>query len=385
MRLSALGDIVVSASVLGFLREFLDKVSEKTQSKWQIEWFVDERFSGILRDSPCISKLHSLPFKKYLKSPFGIYKIYRYMRKCGEFDIVIDMQGLLKSALVGRMLRTKRFVGFSGRGCRERMASALYSQCVDISYESNILVRNFVLVFSTADGDLQEILKDILQDNNTESIENSIMKLPQFRSALTLRSAGFGIECLNLAIFSDNFLAHKKATLQSNSQKFPIALLESKKFLFVIEASIAEKIYPIDKFLTLAQMLKNHYDKVDIYVIWHSNEKGANALIAGLESQNINAIKLPPLDFNSIKFTLKNMDMIIGGDTGITHLSWALGIKTITLLGNQLESSGKNMRHTRLKRILLGNPYILSESQTFEIASIAPSAIFECIKAQLIK
>ncbi|MGX3012091.1 lipopolysaccharide heptosyltransferase I [Helicobacter sp. 23-1044] len=365
VRLSALGDVVISASVLGLLRECLGEGAK-------IEWFVDERFSGILRDSPCIDVLHALPFKKYLKSPLGICRIYRYMRKCGDFDAVLDMQGLLKSALIGRMLKSKKFVGFGARGCRERVASALYSQCVDICYDANILARNFALIFSAVVGDLGEILRN----KDAESQENAIMNLDKFRKMRHLKSDGFGIDSQNLADFGDEFLMHQKLALQNKSSDFSS---KAKRFLFIIEASITEKIYPIAKFIALAKMLKKHFENINIYVVWSENESGANALVCELKSQNINATKLPKLDFNNIKFVLKNMDVVIGGDTGITHLGWVLGAKTITLLGNAGESSGKNMRHTRLKRILLGNPYVLSKSGDFEIGTIAPSAIFACV------
>lgn len=362
------------------MREFLSK---NTNDEIRIDWFIDERFSGILRNSPIISNLHALPFKKWLKSPFGIYKIYRYMRSLREYDVVIDMQGLLKSALLGRLLHAKKFVGFSKRGCREGIASIFYNQRVDISYDTNILVRNFTLVFSALGAFKQEIL----QNTNAESLESAIMSLPEFRQMISLRDKAFGVDSLNLAIFSDAFLAHKKATLQSTrhnyTPEFPSELAESKKFLFIIEASIMEKIYPIDSYIALAQMLYCYYKNVDIYILWNTNENDANILVQELESRNIRAIKLPALDLNSVKFTLKNMDIIIGGDTGITHLGWAIGACSIALLGNQKHSSGKNMRHTRLKRVLLGNPYILSKSGEFEISSIPPKAIFDCIKAQI--
>lgn len=77
------------------------------------------------------------------------------------------------------------------------------------------------------------------------------------------------------------------------------------------------------------------------------------------------------------------MDMVIGGDTGITHLAWAVGARSIVLLGNTPNTSSKNMSKTRLRRVLLGNPFVLSDSGKFEIASIAPNLIFERIKAEL--
>ena len=410
VRLSALGDVVVSASVLGGLGVLLGGllVADKKE-KLQIDWFVDERFGGILRDSPCISTLHTLPFKKWLKSPFGIYKIWRYARSCGQYDVVIDMQGLLKSAIVGKFLQSKKFVGFSAKGCREGLASVFYTHKVDIPYHTNILVRNFLVAFSSFGVDVRNILRRIGREDlyeegmeeipnasNIEKLESTVMNLRGFKRVLDLRGAGFGIDISKVADFSDRFLSYQKSMAtkasankntqdaQSKTQNIPKEILESKKFLFVIEASIKEKTYPIDKYCTLAQLLQKHYENIAVYVVWNDDEKKADSLTTLLESKNIKAIKLPRLDFNSIKFVLKNMDIVIGGDTGITHLAWAIWQPcAIVLLGNRLDSSGKNMRESRLKRVLLGNPFVLSESEEFEIASISPAKIFECVKENL--
>lgn len=435
VRLSALGDVIVSASVLGGLRLFSANALSPKEDL-QIDWFVDERFSGVLEDSPCVDCLHSLPFKKWLKSPIGIYKIWRYMRSCGKYDAVIDMQGLLKSALVGKFLRSKKFMGFSARGCREGIASVFYTHRVDIAYHTNILVRNFLVVFGAFGMDLHKILKsiglrldkDYLEDleridsalkatksdseESIEGLERVIMNLGAFKRMIDLRGEGFGINAGKLIDFDDKFLAHKKHLAQKYFKKYcskgvkasqefgqeyaqdfgkessldscPKEVLESKKFLFVLEASIEEKTYPIDKYCTLARMLQKHYGNITIYVIWNEAEGRANEMISLLKSRQIRAIKLPKLDFNNIKFVLKNMDIVIGGDTGVAHLAWAIWQPcSIALLGNSEISSGKNMRQTRLKRVLLGNPFVISQSGEFEIASIAPDAIFECVKAHL--
>lgn len=409
VRLSSLGDVVISASVLGGLGVLLGGLNATQKERIKIDWFVDERFGGVLHDSPYIHTLHCLPFKKWLKSPLGIYKMWKYARACEEYDTVIDMQGLLKSALVGKFLKSKKFIGFSARGCRESLASLFYTQKVDINYDANILVRNFLVAFSSFGVDLQRILQRIgredwyegvehLANIDVERLEKAVMNLRGFKRVVDLRGEGFGINVATLADFSDTFLAYKKSlALQrtnknsaesstNSSNPCPKEILEAKKFLFVIEASMEAKTYPIDKYRALAQILQKYYKNIAIYVIWNDYERRADELVSLLKTKNIRAIKLPKLDFNNIKFVLKNMDIVIGGDTGITHLAWAIWQPlSILLLGNSAHSSGKNMRDTRLQRVLLGNPFVLSQSDEFEIASISPDVIFDCIKAHLDK
>lgn len=85
VRLSALGDIIVSAVFLAAIKECLPNA--------QIEWFVDERFGAILEHSPYIDKLHPIALKSALTTlnPLKIFKLFKSLRAY-EYDIIIDMR-----------------------------------------------------------------------------------------------------------------------------------------------------------------------------------------------------------------------------------------------------------------------------------------------------
>lgn len=323
IRLSSLGDVIIATSVLGVLREC------------EVEWFVDERFSGVLKHSMRISKIHALPFKRLLKSPKGILQIRKYCRECGEFDAVVDMQSLIKSAFIGSFIHTKRYIGFSFRGCREGLASLFYSYKVVLPYDENILKRNLSL-FEPLGVECERILPDS-----------------------RLRNIGFDEIKIQPSV---------KATMQIQNQC---------KFLFVLEASITQKEYPVEKFAVLAQLISHKIQNFCVFVIWNKNETKADELCERLGKLNIFYQKMPQLDLNELKFCIAHMDCVIGGDTGVTHLAWAMGRECITLYGNALSTSGKNMSSTKLERVLLGNPYLVSQSGEFEISSIDENDIFK--------
>ncbi|EJC15423.1 glycosyltransferase 9 family protein [Helicobacter pylori Hp P-25] len=116
VRLSALGDIIVSAVFLAAIKErFADA---------QIEWFVDERFGAILEHSPYIDKLHPIALKSALTTfnPLKIFKLFKSLRAY-EYDIIIDMQGLIKSALITQMLKAPKKVGFDHASAREGLSA----------------------------------------------------------------------------------------------------------------------------------------------------------------------------------------------------------------------------------------------------------------------
>ena len=552
IRLSALGDVIISSSVLPFLRKYASS----------IEWFVDERFCKVLEDSPFIDRLHSLPFKKLLKSPFGIYKIYRYCKNLGFYDYVIDMQGLLKSAIVGKCLNTKHFIGYSSRGARESLASLFYTHKVDIAYDENILVRNYALFDDVFEGfslnlDLSHVARksenldseildsinsrnlenssyceknslhckpktkildsspSLANDENARHVEQSETSTCNLDSSYSFRMTGnldsspkakndtWNLDSTNfrhsetkvknleskpsLTAYNDTFPSSHCESLPNNITSYPCGnipttiapshseglhsktptshsspcgrgigggvsdidsqnnaeLLESKKnenlesestvmlgesetslkqnlessrnfradstktsslgfnaslipdslkelfsdninILFILEASIPQKMYGIENFCKLASLI--HNERTRFYVIWNEHEDLANSLIAMLESRNLACQKLPKMDFNEVKFCISNMHCVIGGDTGITHLAWAMNIFCITLYGNQSGiTKSKNMRDTRLERVLLGNAYLASAEGKFEIDSIAPEDIAEVFLREFYK
>ena len=343
IRLSAFGDVVIASSMLAGLKALGD---------YRIEWFVDERFSGILEHSPCIAKVHALPFKKLLKSIGGIFEIRKYCKNCGEFDMVVDMQGLIKSAIVGKCLNTTKFVGFSKEGAREQFASFFYTHKVEIPYDSNILERNFCVLFSH--------IKEFQANPFT------------LKRVLPLHTQSLGI--------------HYHDIPESLSTHFSeLNKLEAKPytFLFILEASIKDKMYPIEKFAKLAHLLQGFLQNCHFYILWHDDKENADKLSTLLKKQSLNTTQLSKMDFNSLKFCLKQIDCVVGGDTGVTHLAWAMGANCITLYGNNTKTSGKNMSNTKLERVLLGNPYIASKSASFEIASIEPREIFDIFKLKI--
>ena len=71
------------------------------------------------------------------------------------------MQGLIKSALISRLIPSTVTLGFDKASIRESMASIFYNKKFNFSYEKNIVERNLELVkFSLG---LNYIPKDIRQ------------------------------------------------------------------------------------------------------------------------------------------------------------------------------------------------------------------------------
>lgn len=69
------------------------------------------------------------------------------------------------------------------------------------------------------------------------------------------------------------------------------------------------------------------------------------------------------------------MDLVIGGDTGITHLAWALKRPSITLFGATPPS--RFSLQTKQNCYLMANPNANYDKQDFSIQKISPKEIFD--------
>ncbi|MDF1883594.1 lipopolysaccharide heptosyltransferase I [Sulfurimonas sp. SAG-AH-194-C21] len=270
VRLSALGDIVNSAVVLQFIKENYPDA--------QIEWITEEVFSPILELLPQLNAVHTINLKrvKKEKSLQLLKETLQTLKKLNNFDIIIDMQGLIKSALVSRLIG-KNTHGFDKSSTRESLATLFYKSTSHISYESNVLKRNAFIVCD---------------------------------------ALGFKI--------SDEMLLNKQAIF-SVSKKYELPK-DKKNVAFVIGASWQSKIYPKELIVELCNALKE-----DAYIIWGSEKEKRSA--EWIVDNSKYATLAPSLELTELVAYISAMDLLIGNDTGPTHIAWAQNIASITLLG----------------------------------------------------
>lgn len=280
-----------------------------------ISWFCDARFEQIARLLAGVDEVVALPLKdkKFLKS----FEILR--QKQGQFDIIIDLQGLLKSALVSRILG-KNIFGFDRFSAKEGLASIFYTHKYSCNYDKNIILRNlelcaFALNFSF---DEKEILtkKPCFLKNSRIPNENS--KIPSDESRIP----------------SD------ESRIPDKNFRIP-----SKKILIAPFASENSKCYA-----HFASVIKGAKEFAQCFLVAGSEierEKATKLASSG-------ATLLAPLDLAQILEFMDTCDLIIGNDSGITHLAWAQNCATITLFGNR--SGARNAFATPKNLIIQATP-----------------------------
>ncbi len=326
VKLSALGDVIHAASVLEFIKHYIPNS--------QIDWFIEERNYQILEYNPYIDNILKLNLKS-AKNSFSnlfqeILKIKKFAKK--DYDIVIDMQGLLKSAIVSKIL-SKNCVGYDKNSIRESLASLFYRSKFDIPYHYNTIDRYRLLVSKALNIDIKK--EDILNKKPYLFYDKSI-------------------SCV-----VEKFLSSTK-----------------KNVVFIIGSTWQSRIYPKEKLVEVARELNANI------LIPHANE---NEKKDGLYIQDRckNVKLLPRMDLNDLKNLISHVDLLIGNDTGPSYIAWANNIPSITLFG---PTPPTRIYETDINKMLKSpskvNPYKLNKND-FSIKKIPSQAIIELANSLL--
>ena len=316
VKLSSLGDIVHSMVVLQFIK--------KHYPESVIDWVVEKRFKGILENNPHINQIHTVNLNliKKDRSLKSLFTEIPKIKKFGQYDVVIDLQGLIKSAIITKLIRSRKIVGFDKNSIRERLSSYFYDQKVAIGYDQNTIVRYVKLIS----------------------------------------------EALSIKITNDDII-NKEFYLFSKS-KFLIP--QTPYIVFVVSSTWQSRNYPKEKFTQVAQAIKK-----SCIVIWGNEKEKEKAEWMSSESNYIQV--MPKLSLDDLKHVIDHASLLIGNDTGPSHMSWALNIPSIILFGptpiersfqtpiNKVLSSNSKINHYKLDK----NDFSIKEIKVSDVVKIA--------------
>lgn len=320
VKLSAMGDIIHAMVALEFIK--------KHNKNIQIDWFVEKAFSKVLQFNPDIDNIIEVNLKAIKKDKLSFFSQIKEISayKKNSYDLVIDAQGLIKSAIVSKLIG-KTVAGFSKESTREGFASFFYKDKIEIAYDKNTIDRNATVLSKS----------------------------------------------LNFSISKDDILNKKPFLFFKNEDKIIYDYLskDKKNILFVIGSTWESRNYPKEKFSILADMLDEN-----VLILWGSDEEKEKALWI---ENNSKAIFMPRVDLNSLKALIAKSDLLIGNDTGPTHMAWGLNVPSITIFGptpvnrvyetsiNKVIKSSSKINHYKLNK----NDFSICEIKEKDILKIA--------------
>ncbi len=275
VKLSAMGDIIHAMTALQFIKQ---QIPES-----RIDWIVEHSFSGILENNPHIDNILPVNLKSIKKKPLNIIHEIRKIRAYANrnYDIVIDAQGLIKSLITCKLLGSGNIWGFSKDSIRESEASYFYNNHVDIPYHSNTIDRNMKVLSKPFGFEISK--RDII---NKEPI---LYYIPD--------------DYINIYLKQDK-----------------------KNIVFIVSSTWESRNYPKEKFAKIADALQGN-----VLVLWGTEEE--REIAEWIAYSSVYATAIPRLSYNDLKLLISRVDLLIGNDTGPTHIAWGLNIPSITIFG----------------------------------------------------
>ena len=122
VKTSSLGDVVHNLPVASDLRARFPQA--------RIDWVVEEAFADIPRLHPAVRKVIPVAVRRRRRAllsaaTWGELRAYRAAVRAERYDLVLDTQGLVKSALLARQADGKR-AGYAAEAVREPLAARFY-------------------------------------------------------------------------------------------------------------------------------------------------------------------------------------------------------------------------------------------------------------------
>lgn len=289
VRLSALGDIVHALPVLAAIK--------KARPDAQVDWLVEENYASILSIA---SGLHRRIIVRARKSfatadtiSFGGLRGYHAAAKYlwnQDYDVALDLQGLIKSAIWARISFADRVVGFDAPNLREPQAAFLYSETVTPAGPQ-----------ASGPTGQQHIIHKNLSILSALKITHDSADMP-----LAPQASGASTAAIEGAGGSRRYIVLNPGAAWSN------------------------KRWPPERFGALAAALRDRAGLPSL-ITWGPAER---ALAESVARASLGAATLAPAtSVSDLAVLMREAALVVSGDTGPLHIAAAMGTPLVGLYG----------------------------------------------------
>ncbi|HYC35717.1 MAG TPA: lipopolysaccharide heptosyltransferase I [Usitatibacter sp.] len=269
VKLSSLGDVIHHMPAVTDLARHLPDA--------HVAWAVEEAYAELVRLHPAVDEsiaigLRGLRARPRERARWKRAAAARRALAAGRWDRVIDTQGLIKSAMVARAARARSF-GFDSASAREPLAAWLYHERVAVPRALHAVERNRRLV-----------------------------------------AAAFGYE------------VEGEADYGLEAPPYPPAWAPRGHYAVMLHAaSRADKQWPDGHWVELARNLAARG-----YATVFPGGSDAERIAAGRLALLVpGALAAPEMDLWVAATLIAHASLVVGVDTGLTHLGVALGRRTV--------------------------------------------------------
>lgn len=274
VRLGALGDIVHALPLAAALRA--------TWPGARIDWLVDVKHRAILDRVDGLSAIVAVDTRQ-LRGDSGVVSVVRRLR-AARYDVAVDAQGLLKSALLAHLAGARRVVGLAPGQLREPLARWAYD---DFAEPGGPHVVDHALALAHAAG------------------------------------AASGPPRFALVPPASNVVAGVRRALGLTAEQ-PFAVINPG-------AAWPNKRWPADRFGAVARHLRTRHGCPSI-VVWGPAEEDLASAVVAAAGTGITALA-PPTSLGDLIALVSAASLVVSGDTGPLHLAAAVGTPIVGLYG----------------------------------------------------
>lgn len=292
IKISSLGDIIHTLPALTDAADAIEGI--------QFDWVVEENFQEIPSWHPAVANIIPVALRRWKKNFFqsifgNEWKYFKQQLRMQHYDVIIDAQGLLKSALLTRLVRGNSY-GFDKSSAREPIAAHFYRHPQIISRNQHAVER------------VRQLFAKSLGYKLTKSFD-------------------YGIK--------NAFIEFKPAKVKQAAN--------TSQILFFHGTTWETKHWPEVYWLQLAKLLIN--DGYHILLPWGNDaeKKRANLIKAMVDKDSVNQNQfdkpkeaitvLPKMTLNEIVGQLSQVTGVVAVDTGLAHLAAALDKPLVSLFG----------------------------------------------------
>jgi heptosyltransferase-1 len=277
-----MGDVVFALSIIQDFRLRFPKA--------RIDWIVDEDFSAIVRSHSAIQQIISLPLRRLSRSKgartrlsvlLQLARSLQLVRKL-EYDVLLDMQGVIKSGCVTTLVKSRKKWTFTSPHLESRLFSFAYTDFWEPEREKPSVFQH--RIFAGYALGYSPVL------SNT-----SFMFPPMHR---IVRGADRAL-----------------STVYKNALLVPFSSKASKQLSIETMGEIASLLRVAGYTLFM--------------VVGSAQEQVEAAKIVAFSGCKLEIIYRPLENFDNFYCRLSGLSLCVGVDTGIIHLAAAMGVTTI--------------------------------------------------------
>ena len=268
VKISSMGDVVHALPLVSDIARVFPRA--------RIDWVVEEGFADIPRLHPAVTRVLPIALRRWRRHPFSprswrqLLEARRALRKT-RYHTVLDCQGLIKSAIIAWSARGP-VTGFALGAVREPAAALLYRRRVSV-------------------------------DSRLHAVDR-------------LRNLGAG--ALGYALDAPAQFCLRLPQSEPVPETGPFALL-------LANASRASKLWPANHWLRLERELAQR--GLASLLAWGSPEEYE---LSELRAAQMRAARvLPKSSITQIAVLASRASVVVGLDTGLTHLAAAIGAPTV--------------------------------------------------------